>query len=63
MACTRRDICGDGKLALAAGEDCDDGNTAGGDGCSPLCKVESELRLPHPGHALHVHRRLRRRPC
>jgi fibro-slime domain-containing protein len=49
MACTRRDICGDGQRALAAGEDCDDGNVAGGDGCSPLCKVENEYVCPTPG--------------
>lgn len=30
--------CGDGEQA--AGEDCDDGNTWGGDGCSPTCQLE-----------------------
>jgi cysteine-rich repeat protein len=30
--------CGDG--VLDAGEQCDDGNTAAGDGCSPTCQLE-----------------------
>lgn len=29
-----------GNRMLNAGEDCDDGNVLGGDGCSPLCRVE-----------------------
>jgi cysteine-rich repeat protein len=33
-------LCGDGKLNAAAGEQCDDGGTLGGDGCSPDCKFE-----------------------
>jgi len=32
-------VCGDGTLN--AGEQCDDGNTADGDGCSSLCKLEA----------------------
>jgi cysteine-rich repeat protein len=34
--------CGDGMLNYSAppGEQCDDGNTNNGDGCSSLCKVE-----------------------
>ncbi len=32
-------VCGDG--ALGAGETCDDGNRAGGDGCSAICQAES----------------------
>lgn len=31
--------CGDRRLD--PGEECDDGNTAGGDGCSPTCALES----------------------
>ena len=31
-------VCGDGRRI--APEDCDDGNTAGGDGCSAACSVE-----------------------
>jgi cysteine-rich repeat protein len=31
-------ICGDNILNLAAGEQCDDGNTANGDGCSSTCQ-------------------------
>jgi cysteine-rich repeat protein len=32
--------CGDGKVNRAAGEQCDDGNTVAGDGCSPQCQFE-----------------------
>ncbi|MFH2010373.1 MAG: hypothetical protein ABI333_27490 [bacterium] len=31
-------LCGNGTLD--PGEECDDGNTAGGDGCSPYCQTE-----------------------
>jgi cysteine-rich repeat protein len=31
-------VCGDG--VLDPGEECDDGNVAAGDGCSPTCRVE-----------------------
>jgi len=37
-------VCGDG--VLASGEDCDDGNTAPGDGCSPSCAVEMPDACP-----------------
>ncbi len=45
-ACTtmcRQAVCGDGLVHDAAGgsEACDDGNTEGGDGCSPTCNFES----------------------
>jgi cysteine-rich repeat protein len=32
-------VCGDGMVEM--GEDCDDGNTAAGDGCSPTCAPET----------------------
>jgi cysteine-rich repeat protein len=32
--------CGDGHVNGAAGEACDDGNTAGGDGCGPGCLAD-----------------------
>jgi cysteine-rich repeat protein len=35
-----RGVCGDGILALANGEVCDDGNNIDGDGCSADCGVE-----------------------
>lgn len=35
-------ICGDG--AIQAGESCDDGNTAPGDGCSEICQLEEYPR-------------------
>jgi cysteine-rich repeat protein len=35
--------CGDGIVQVAAGEQCDDSNTAGGDGCSSLCKLEGNF--------------------
>ncbi len=33
-------VCGDGNIV--AEEECDDGNTANGDGCSSICLVESD---------------------
>jgi cysteine-rich repeat protein len=35
--------CGDGKWDPSVGEECDDGNTVDGDGCSRSCKCESGL--------------------
>jgi cysteine-rich repeat protein len=35
----RRD-CGNGVLDIDRGEECDDGNTVAGDGCSPACQFE-----------------------
>lgn len=32
--------CGDGHIDVAAGEECDDHNRAGLDGCSPDCKID-----------------------
>lgn len=32
--------CGDGIIQLSGGEQCDDGGTAAGDGCSPTCHLE-----------------------
>jgi cysteine-rich repeat protein len=34
------EFCGDG--VIAPGEECDDGNTLSGDGCSSVCQVESQ---------------------
>jgi cysteine-rich repeat protein len=33
--------CGDGIAQPAAGEQCDDGNTVSGDGCTDLCQIET----------------------
>jgi cysteine-rich repeat protein len=33
-------VCGDLKVNPAGGEQCDDGNTRDGDGCSHDCKLE-----------------------
>lgn len=40
-------VCGNGKQE--AGEECDDGGTQNGDGCSSTCKKESALATPSPG--------------
>ena len=45
----RRSACGDGVMDV--GEECDDGNTAGGDGCSPFCYVEYGWSCPTPGQS------------
>lgn len=37
-ACAANAVCGNG--ALESGEQCDDGNTTGGDGCSANCVIE-----------------------
>lgn len=42
--------CGDGAVAI--GEECDDGNTANGDGCSSACKVEVNETEPNNTVAL-----------
>ncbi|HEX7506880.1 MAG TPA: DUF4215 domain-containing protein, partial [Polyangia bacterium] len=39
--------CGDG--ALGRNEQCDDGNTQSGDGCSRICQVEANYLCPQPG--------------
>ena len=39
--CTPKAVCGDGKVNQAS-EQCDDGNTASGDGCSATCQWESK---------------------
>ena len=35
-----RGACGDGNLDWVFGEECEDGNTIDGDGCSSKCKIE-----------------------
>ena len=43
-------LCGDGIQSADLGEQCDDGNTVGGDGCSADCKtIESGFQCPTPG--------------
>ncbi len=39
--------CGDGVVSL--GEQCDDGNTTSGDGCSSTCQLEPNFTCPTPG--------------
>lgn len=41
------DICGDGKIFT---NECDDGNTNDGDGCSSACKVESKYTCTNNGN-------------
>jgi cysteine-rich repeat protein len=40
VKCSFSPSCGDGKLDLNHGEQCDDGNTERDDGCSPHCALE-----------------------
>ena len=41
LECKRVNYCGDGIVDAAAGESCDDGNDASGDGCSSECSNEA----------------------
>ncbi len=41
-----REVCGDGRRVR---EECDDGNTVSGDGCSQECKVEEGYRCEGGG--------------
>jgi cysteine-rich repeat protein len=38
-------ICGDGVTDAEAGEECDDGNNYGGDGCAANCTLEEDITL------------------
>ena len=49
-------VCGDG--VVGTGEQCDDGNSTPGDGCSGVCQIEPGYTCPTPA-ALHLHRRCR----
>ena len=42
-------VCGDRRVDRYLGEGCDDGNPAGGDGCTAECTVESGYHCPDPG--------------
>ncbi len=42
-------LCGNG--VLEAGEQCDDGNSRPGDGCSGLCQIEPGYTCPAPGQS------------
>jgi cysteine-rich repeat protein len=42
-------ICGDGVIDTEIGEQCDDGNTASGDGCSSSCQIEAPVTPPGGG--------------
>ncbi len=48
VECEPEPGCGDGKIN-APGEQCDDGNNTGGDGCSATCEVEEGFACPVPG--------------
>src|SRR5450631_2851176 len=41
--------CGDGILQTSLGEECDDGNSISGDGCSGVCKIEPYYTCPTAG--------------
>ncbi|MGH7436169.1 MAG: DUF4215 domain-containing protein, partial [Polyangiaceae bacterium] len=50
-ACATQQYCGDGILQTSNGEQCDDGNTTPGDGCSGACQLESGYSCPNAGVA------------
>ncbi len=41
--------CGNSILETAAGEQCDDGGTAMGDGCNAMCRLETDMTFMAPG--------------
>jgi fibro-slime domain-containing protein len=43
--------CGNGVIESWLGEQCDDGNTTPGDGCSATCQLEPNYVCPDPGQA------------
>ena len=45
--CGGAPVCGNGSVE--AGEQCDDGNTVGGDGCSAMCGIEGAGVVPQSG--------------
>ena len=45
--CAAKGFCGDGKVNQTT-EECDDGNTVAGDGCSPTC-IKEGPKPPKPG--------------
>jgi cysteine-rich repeat protein len=48
VSLTAADICGNGLREPSAGEQCDDGNTAPGDGCSAACQNEPDGTVNGP---------------
>lgn len=46
--------CGDGLVSGSIGESCDDGGSAGGDGCSASCQTEPGWSCPPAGGACHL---------
>ncbi len=46
--CAPQPACGDGIINQPS-EECDDGNTLPGDGCSGICKIEPNYKCPTPG--------------
>lgn len=46
-------VCGDGIVDADMLEQCDDGNTSSGDGCSAICVIESGYECPPFGGACH----------
>ena len=42
-------LCGNAAIDTSQGENCDDGNTASGDGCNSICQTEANWNCPTPG--------------
>jgi cysteine-rich repeat protein len=51
-ACVGTGPCGDGVPDTACGEECDDGNAAGGDGCDAACRYDALLGGTGPRECL-----------
>lgn len=46
------DVCGNGYLETALGEQCDDGNLASGDGCSVTCQIDVTTAEVEPNETI-----------
>lgn len=54
VPCTQDEFCGDGKVSVTLGEQCDDGSNDGAHGCETDCHVITGWKCPPTGGACEV---------